>query len=369
METFYVILLFVPFILILWLANRSEEALVPATMAAADGTDGTDALAVAAARSPRRGGRPTGALLAYLLLVALYGLMIMAGLSSWLVGVVAGSPLAREAGLALPPELDAAMLAAVGLGLWLPSVFGLMLLLPPVRRLVGRLLPDFRATSPVHAVALSYSALILINLLTTIGAGLDNLADMLEQAGPVNLVPSLWAQEIAMAFMALVGVGWLTRRRLRDGLRRLAIVRPGPRQVVAGLAVGAGLGIAVVVLEMGLARVGIMNDANVERLSEQLLGPLIRQPFGVMTLGVAAALGEESLFRGALQPRFGLFLTALLFALLHSNYGLTLATAIVFGVGLLLGIVRQRTNTTTSMIVHATYNITLGLIAASGLFK
>ncbi|MEJ5199364.1 MAG: type II CAAX endopeptidase family protein, partial [Anaerolineae bacterium] len=190
-----------------------------------------------------------------------------------------------------------------------------------------------------------------------------------EQAGPANLIPSLWAQELIMALMALVGVGWLTRRKLRDGLRRLAIVRPGSRQVFAGLAAGAGLGIAVIVLEMALAQVGVMNNADVERLSEQLLGPLIRQPFGVITLGVAAALGEESLFRGALQPRFGLLLTALLFALLHSNYGLTLATVIVFGVGLMLGIVRQRANTTTSMIVHATYNITLGLVAASGLLK
>lgn len=369
METLYVVLLFAPFIVILWLANRSEEVFVPVGPVATNEADYTGVFAASVLSAPRVRSRSTGALLAYLLLVAFYGLMIMAGISTWLVGLVAGSPLAREARLAFPPEFDPAMLTAVGLGMWLPSVFGLALLLPPVRRLAGRILPDFRSTSPVHAIALSYSALILINLLTTLGAGLDNLATMLEQAGPVNLIPSLWAQEMIMALMALIGVGWLTRRKLRDGLRRLAIVRPGPRQVLAGLVVGAGLGIVVVVLEVALAQVGIMNNADVERLSEQLLGPLIRQPFGVITLGVAAALGEESLFRGALQPRFGLPLTALLFALLHSNYGLTLATAIVFGVGLMLGIVRHRANTTTSMIVHATYNITLGLVAASGLLK
>jgi len=90
---------------------------------------------------------------------------------------------------------------------------------------------------------------------------------------------------------------------------------------------------------------------------------------GVLTLGLAAALGEESVFRGALQPRFGLILTAILFALMHSNYGITLSTVLVFGVGIVLGLLRLRYNTTTSMLAHAIYNITLGLVTYLGLLK
>jgi hypothetical protein len=90
---------------------------------------------------------------------------------------------------------------------------------------------------------------------------------------------------------------------------------------------------------------------------------------GVLTLGLAAALGEESVFRGALQPRFGLILTAVLFALLHSNYGITLSTVLVFAVGMVLGLLRQRYNTTASMLAHAIYNISLGLITYLGLLK
>ena len=67
--------------------------------------------------------------------------------------------------------------------------------------------------------------------------------------------------------------------------------------------------------------------------------------------------------RGAAQPRLGLLLTAALFALLHSNYGITLSTAIVFLLGLVLGLVRMRQNTSTAMVLHATYNIILGLMA------
>jgi uncharacterized protein len=80
---------------------------------------------------------------------------------------------------------------------------------------------------------------------------------------------------------------------------------------------------------------------------------------------VGAAVGEETLFRGAMQPRFGLLLTTLVFALMHSQYGFSAATIIVFLVGLVLGFVRLRENTSSSMICHATYNI--GLVVMSTL--
>jgi len=77
----------------------------------------------------------------------------------------------------------------------------------------------------------------------------------------------------------------------------------------------------------------------VEALTEQLLGPLFSSLWGVATLGLAAALGEETLFRGALQPRFGLWATALIFALVHSNYGISLSTVVVFILGIVLGLI------------------------------
>ncbi len=87
---------------------------------------------------------------------------------------------------------------------------------------------------------------------------------------------------------------------------------------------------------------------------------------GIMTLGLAAALGEESIFRGTLQPKFGLLLTTVLFALLHSQYGISFSTVAVFLVGLILGVLRLRANTSTSMITHAVYNMSLGLISYLG---
>jgi uncharacterized protein len=108
---------------------------------------------------------------------------------------------------------------------------------------------------------------------------------------------------------------------------------------------------------------GVGGDPDVEKLTEQLLGPLFRSPFGILTIGLAAGLGEETLMRGAIQPRFGLLLTSLIFAILHNNYGFSMSTIVVFALGLILGLVRMRYNTTTAMIVHAVYNSSLGVLA------
>ncbi|GEM_PF-367278 len=364
MEILLTVLTFVPLIFILWLANLAERSATAARAARPAISAAWEE--ITAPHEPSR----LPAILAYLLLVIFYGMLISFGILIQAIGLLAGGPMAPSLGeaytqMGIAPEAFGRM----GLGLWLPSLFGILFLLPFVRGLASRLLPEFRRESPVHAVALSYTALIIANLLFTVGMGLGNIANLMQQSAPLDLTPTLWAQEICMALMALIGVGWLTRRSLAEGLRRLGIVPLKWNQILAGVGIGATLGVAVVVLEMLLARIGIVTDADVERLSEQLLGPLVKTPFGILTLGLAAALGEEPLFRGALQPRFGVLVTTVLFALLHSTYGLSLATAIVFGVGLVLALVRLRANTSTCMLVHATYNITLGVIAASGLLR
>lgn len=109
--------------------------------------------------------------------------------------------------------------------------------------------------------------------------------------------------------------------------------------------------------------IGLGVDQDVESLMNQLVGPLFESPVGVISIGLAAAIGEEPIFRGAMQPRFGLLLSAVLFALVHSQYGISLATVIVLLLGLVLGWERKRFNTTTSIITHALYNSFLAGIA------
>ena len=348
MEILTTILMFVPFIFILWLANLAYRKQV-------------------------EGEAESAKLLkwiSYGLVISLYLAIMFLGLMLQLVGLLAINidPAALPAG----PTMGIDRLPAFAVSLWAPALLGLLLLASPVRRLFARFTP-LDPSSPVQAVALSYSALVLINLLATLGIGLDNLAETLEQQSAagmnLNMIPALWAQDITMVVLGLVGVGWLSRCSLGSALNRLAIVRPKLRQVGIGLAAGLLMAPLVIGLEYLLGQVGIKAGADVERLTEQLIGPLATSIPGILTLGLAAALGEETVFRGALQPRFGLIFTTLLFALLHSTYGISVATLIVFGVGLVLGLLRMRYNTTTSMVAHATYNMTLGLVAMLGVLK
>jgi membrane protease YdiL (CAAX protease family) len=207
--------------------------------------------------------------------------------------------------------------------------------------------------------------LVLINLLVTLGVGIGTFADMIaaEESMNENTMLTLWVQQILTALLALVGVGWLTRRSWDETLQRMALTKPTGREWLIG--VGAGLAMVPVVLlfESLASLAGVGADADVERLTEQLLGSLFTTPLGILTIGLSAGLGEESLFRGALQPRFGIVLTAITFALLHSQYGITLSTLIVLILGFVLGWLRLQYNTSTAMITHAVYNMTLGLIA------
>lgn len=351
MDILAVLLLFAPLLLILWVANQ------------ADGRRDRGELESARAL----------AWVAFGMLLLLYGALASLGLLLVVIGLLQRGPLgAQLRDFYASSGLGEISWIGAGLGLWLPSLLGVILLLPPVRRLIARLIP-IDAGRAVHAVALSYSALVIANLLSTLAVGLANLADVMESssAGSVsnNITALVWVQDITMLVMALVGVGWLSRRELGPAVQRLGVVFPTWVQTGVGLGVGLAMVPTVLVLERLASQVGLGANPDVERLTEQMLGPMLASLPGVLTLGLAAALGEESVFRGALQPRFGLILTAILFALMHSNYGITLSTVLVFGVGMALGFLRLRYNTTVSMLAHAIYNITLGLVAYLGLLK
>ncbi len=348
MDILTLLLFFIPLVLVLWLANFSHRKRIEGE-----------------AQSER-----VFKLLAYGLLFLLYGGLILLGAIVQVAGMVAQTGLGSDLEVALAasgvPE-DA--LARVGLALWAPSLVGLALLTRPARRLAARF-TAIDPSNPVHAVALALIPLILVNLLATLGLGLGNLAEMMEAGAAAgaefNPLPSVWIQNIVFVLMALIGVGLLARRTLPGALNRLGIVAPTVPQAILGVVAGVVMAPAIILIEYGVSLIGLGADPDVARLTEQLIGPLTTSAVGILTLGLAAALGEESIFRGALQLRFGLLLTTLLFALLHSQYGFTFSTVAVFGVGLVLGLLRLRANTTTAMITHAVYNMSLGLIAYFG---
>jgi membrane protease YdiL (CAAX protease family) len=98
-------------------------------------------------------------------------------------------------------------------------------------------------------------------------------------------------------------------------------------------------------------------------VTENLFGNLASVG-GAIALGLSAGISEELLFRGAVQPRLGLLLATVLFAVGHLQYGLSVATLEIFVIGLVLGVMRARTSTTIAIVIHASYNalgVLLGL--------
>lgn len=309
-----------------------------------------------------------GVLFCYLLLGLGFGAAVIIGLilqgTGWLL--TAGEAAGGAADM--PPEVpfSAESLPLLALGVWLPGVGGLLLLIPAIRRALANFIPIDPA-NPVHTVALAFVMLVLINLMMTLGIGLGNLAELMENGMQESMQETaimLWVQQILMALLAFVGVGWLVRRNLQRAMDRLALSLPTWRQSLLGFALGVVMVPVVLITTYLASLVGLGVDPDVERLTEQMIGPLFESPLlGILTIGLAAALGEELLFRGALQPRLGLVLTSAVFALVHSNYGISISTVMVFILGLLLGWVRIRYNTSTAMILHAVYNMTLGILA------
>ncbi len=90
----------------------------------------------------------------------------------------------------------------------------------------------------------------------------------------------------------------------------------GPVAALADVAIGAGVGLAIVFITTW----GERRFEWARRLSEQLASSLPPLPrFHVAIAAVTSGIGEELLFRGALQPHLGLIVTSLLFGVIHGG--------------------------------------------------
>jgi uncharacterized protein len=225
----------------------------------------------------------------------------------------------------------------------------------PVRERVARILP-IDPDNPVHSLALVL-AVIFFGLQVSI-----TLFTSLASAPQSGIgVGDLVAQDVGLVILAAAGVGIFMRRNLPQVAARLSLVRPAWWQVVLALA-AAGAMYAVAQATVALSQV-LTPDLyrQVGTNVVQIFGGLVSNPVGIAALAVLPAIGEEILFRGALQPRLGLIATALLFTASHSEYGLSLDLLSVLVAAFGLGLLRKFTNTTTSAISHAAYNLAIGV--------
>ena len=153
------------------------------------------------------------------------------------------------------------------------------------------------------------------------------------------------------SLMALIGA-WLISLQNLDPM---VIVFGDGDQVFRDTALGALSGLAVV----GLTRYSLRFDA-VAALNDELKSMLGSPKTGTITaLAISSAIGEELLFRGALQPFMGLLPTAIVFAMLHGGFNPRLRLWAVFALiaGLLLGGLTLWTdNLLAAILCHMTVN-------------
>jgi uncharacterized protein len=245
-----------------------------------------------------------------------------------------------------------------GVVLLVAAVWGLLVSLPEVRRWLARWIP-LNPDAPVHTLALIFSGYLAANgLLPLSQGGLEGLLETTEATSAFEVA----AGELLLLALAFAGVGLFTRRNLWKSLDRLGVEKPTARQLSRSLRWLPILLLLMIFANFLLAQANPVQAEVIDELGELLLGEM-DTVWEWLLLAVAAGIGEEVLFRGALQPVLGIWLTSLLFAIIHTQYGLSLATVLIFIVGFILGRIRQHYNTSVAIILHAAYNFVLGLAA------
>lgn len=264
--------------------------------------------------------------------------------------------LADVAAAPLAGPRSATAYALAGAGFAAAGLVGIAVQFEPAVGWAARVLP-LNTASCVHRLALVLSAEIVVAQLTT-----QLTTDVLTAQAAAGASLSrldLVAQEIPFLAAGFLGVGLWVRRGPRAALARLGLVRPVAWQVLGALA-AAGLFYAFGTGVDRLAEAVTPDVARkVQAATERLFGHLA-DPAGIATVAVAAGVCEETLFRGALQPRLGLLWVAIVFTSVHTQYGLTLDAAAVLVLACGLGLLRRYANTTTSLTCHIAYNALVG---------
>jgi CAAX protease family protein len=203
--------------------------------------------------------------------------------------------------------------------------------------------------SPVHRVVAVAFVLTVVDAVA--------LFFELREAGPVE-IPFYPADPLVSVTtdlaLALAGVGFGLTRGFRESVARLGVRSIPRRQLVIAVVVAALFQVIVGGFEYLESVLLPSVHALEDRFGYQFVG--LPPWVGAVLTSISAGVGEEVLFRGALQPRLGIVLTALLFGALHVQYQVPGMIVIVL-IGIGLGIVKERTSTSCCILAHVLYDV------------
>ncbi|MEO8393473.1 MAG: type II CAAX endopeptidase family protein [Chloroflexota bacterium] len=228
-----------------------------------------------------------------------------------------------------------------------------------LRGRIRRLLParaTYNPESPVHTTACVLTLVVICVVIGDFvaGGGIAGLAQNLQSNG-VDFGDLLF-EDVIWVFAALLGVGLFLRRTPQQALARLGLRIPTRQDINWGIGVGLLLFGLVIATSLVWSRLVSAQEMQQQTAAaDQLAQSINSLPMALITSAIVAT-AEEIFFRGALQPVFGIWLTSLFFAVIHTQYTLTPATLIVFVTSLGLGWLRQRYSTSASILGHFVYN-------------
>ena len=262
------------------------------------------------------------------------------------------------------------LLAVTGMPVALAGLLGLTLCFPTLRKIVGGRPNEAFWTDPPIFLSLWLFVTVLLanNLVGILGF------EQLQQAGAFTLgtggrIPpiAVLASQLPFVVLAVLGVGAGIRRSPRETLARLgygpiSLRHVGVVVVFVGVAFALSLAADYLFLQLQPDLYREVGEVSGTLFNPKGLSPISAVLFALL-IGVGAGLGEETLFRGAVQPVFGIMATSVLFASMHVQYGPSLLLGYIFLLSVGLGLLRRHINTTASFLAHACYN-TLGIMAA-----
>jgi membrane protease YdiL (CAAX protease family) len=293
-------------------------------------------------------------ILALSILIAAFGVLTGIGL---LLMVANGGP-AGGGGITF---------AAAGAAAVFAGVAGVGLCVPPLRRVTGRRTGSAFWTDPPTFLACWLFVMVLANNAVSLLL-FDQLPELEKLFSSGRLSPgAVLTSQLPFVAVALLGAGLGVRRNARETLQRLGYGAVSLRQLgVVVLFVGLALALSYAADAL-FAQLQPDLYRKVGEISNNLFNPAGLSPASAvlfaLLVGVGAGVGEETLFRGAVQPKFGIPATSVLFTSMHIQYGPSLLLGYMFLLSIGLGLLRKHINTTASFLAHASYN-TLGIVLA-----
>jgi uncharacterized protein len=269
----------------------------------------------------------------------------------------------------MPPEVyPQELLTVATVSVTIAGLLGLALCVPTLLKIVrGKPNGTFWTDPPIFLALWLLVAALANNVVSIIGFEQLNQVEAFSLGSGGRIPPiAILASQLPFVILALLGVGIGIRRGARETLARLGY---GPISlkhigivvlfILSAFAFSVGADALFSQLQPDLYR-------KVGEISSQLFSPKGLSPVSAvlfaLLIGVGAGLGEETLFRGAVQPVFGIPATSVLFASMHVQYGPSLLLGYIFVLSIGLGLLRRYVNTTASFLAHAGYN-TLGILA------